>query len=79
MQTKSPTAATKQSNLIIKAVTSSNKPADDITTRFIEVGDITLSKFYKLLSKTNRNGRLIDTGELAEASPNFQYLLAQKA
>lgn len=68
-----------QSNLIIKAVTSSNKPADDITTRFIEVGDITLRKFYKLLSKTNRNGRLIDTGELAEASPNFQYLLAQKA
>ena len=68
-----------QSNLILQAIAASHKPSDNITTRFIEVGDITLSKFYKLLSKTNRNGRLIDTGELAEASPNFQYLLAQKA
>ena len=71
-------AISTQSNLIIKAVTSSNKPADDITTRFIEVGDITLRKFYKLLSKANRNGRLIDIGELAEASPHLQCLLAQK-
>ena len=68
-----------QSNLIIKAVTSSNKPADDITTRFIEVGDITLSKFYKLLSKTNRNGRLVDIGELAAISPYFLDSLHQKA
>ena len=68
-----------QPNLVIKAVTASRKPADNITTRFIEVGDITLSKFYKLLSKTNRNGCLIDIGELAEASPHFQCLLAQKA
>lgn len=67
-----------QSNLILKAVTSPNKPADNITARFIEVGDITLSKFYKLLSKTKRNGRLIDIGELAEASPHLQCLLAQK-
>lgn len=68
-----------QSNLAIKAVTASRKPADNITTRFIEVGDITLSKFYKLLNKTSRNGRLVDIGELAEASPHLQCLLAQKA
>ncbi len=68
-----------QSNLILQAIASPRKPADNITTRFIEVGDITLSKFYKLLSKTNRNGRLVDIGELAEASPHFQCLLAQKA
>ena len=71
-------AISTQSNLILKAVTSPNQPADNITTRFIEVGDITLSKFYKLLSKANRNGRLIDIGELAEASPHLQCLLAQK-
>lgn len=71
-------AISTQSNLILKAVTSPNQPADNITTRFIEIGDITLSKFYKLLSKANRNGRLIDIGELAEASPHLQCLLAQK-
>ena len=71
-------AVSTQSNLILKAVTSPNQPADNITTRFIEIGDITLSKFYKLLSKANRNGRLIDIGELAEASPHLQCLLAQK-
>lgn len=68
-----------QSNLILQAVTSPSQPTSNITTRFIEVGDITLSKFYKLLSKANRNGRLVDIGELAEASPYFQCLLAQKA
>lgn len=68
-----------QSNLILQAIAASHKPSDNITTRFIEVGDITLSKFYKLLSKTNRNGRLIDIGELAESSPHLQCLLAQKA
>lgn len=72
-------AISTRSNLILKAVTSSRKPAGNITTRFIEIGDITLSKFYKLSSKTNRNGRLIDIGELAEASPHLQCLLAQKA
>lgn len=60
-----------QSNLILQAIAASHKPSDNITTRFIEVGDITLTKFYKLLSKTNRNGRLVETAELAAVSPYF--------
>lgn len=67
------------SNLILQAVTSPNKPADNITARFIKVGDITLSKFYKLLSKTSRNGRLVDIAELAAISPYFLDSLHQKA
>jgi hypothetical protein len=67
-----------QSNLILQAVTSPHKPTDYITTRFIEIGDITLSKFYKLLSKTSRNGRLVDIGELAAISPYFLDSLHQK-
>lgn len=68
-----------QSNLILQAITSPRKPADNITTRFIEIGDITLSKFYKLLDKANRNRRLVDIGELATASPYFLDSLHQKA
>ena len=68
-----------QSNLILQAIATSHKPSDNITTRFIEVGDITLSKFYKLLGKANRNGRLVDIGELAAVSPHFLETLHQKA
>lgn len=68
-----------QSNLILQVIAASHKPSDNITTRFIEVGDITLSKFYKLLSKTNSNGRLVDIAELAAISPYFLDSLHQKA
>ena len=68
-----------QSNLILQAIASPRKPADNITTRFIAIGDITLSKFYRLLSKTSRNGRLVDIAELAAISPYLLDSLHQKA
>lgn len=70
-------AINTQSNLILQPVTAPTQPTGNSITRFIRVGDSTLSKFHKLLSKAKRKGTLVDVGELAKASPYFAETLAK--
>lgn len=69
----------RESSLIINIATTSSKPTDNSTSRFIELGTVSLDKYYKLLRKSTRNGTLVSAGELASASPSFLESLAQKA
>lgn len=66
-----------QSSLITNIITSPSLPISNSTTRFIEIGHTTLSRYYKLLSKRSRNGVAVGIGELALLSPYFAETLAQ--
>lgn len=61
----------KQSNLITGVVTAPAKPIDTVKTLFIKVGEMTLNKYYRLLSKARKKGLLVDVGELAAISHAF--------
>lgn len=61
----------KQSNLIKGVVTASTQPTDTGKTLLIKVGEPTLNKYYRLLSKARKKGLLVDVGELAAISHAF--------
>ena len=66
-----------QSSLITNIITSSSLPASNSTNKFVEIGNATLSRYYKLLNKRSRNGAAVGIGELALLSPSFAETLAQ--
>ena len=61
----------KQSNLIKGVVTTPVQPTDTGKTLLIKVGEPTLNKYYRLLSKARKKGLLVDVGELAAISHAF--------
>ena len=61
----------KQSNLITGVVTAPAQPTDTAKTLFIKVGEMTLNKYYRLLSKARKKALLVDVGELAAISHAF--------
>lgn len=65
----------KESNLIIKVVSSSIKLSETTKHRPVRVSDAILAKYYKRASLRSRNGTLVDAGELASVSPAFFELL----
>ena len=67
----------KQSNLITGVVTAPAQPTDTAKTLFIKVGEMTLNKYYRLLSKARKKGLLVDIGELAKISHSFLDSLIQ--
>ena len=64
-------AIDKASNLITGVITSPTQPTDTTKVLFIKVGDVTVDKYYKLLSKARKKGSLVDIGELAKISHAF--------
>lgn len=66
------------SSLIVNIVSSSQQPTDNASYLFIIVSDAVLNKYYRLASKSNRNGTLVSAGELAAVSPSFMELLATR-
>lgn len=68
----------RQSNLIKLVVTSPRLPPSNTYTLFLPVGDLALSKYYKLKKKNDKEGRLVDAGALASVSDSIQCLLARK-
>lgn len=64
-------------SLIVSVIASSKKPTNSATHRFIPVSDTILTKYYRLAYK-NRNGTLVNAGELAAISPAFLELLAER-
>ena len=67
----------KQSNLITGVITAPAQPTDTAKALFIKVGDITLNKYYRLLTKARKKGLLVDVGELAAISHHFLDLLIE--
>ena len=67
----------KQSNLITGVVASSTLPTETSKTLFIQAGQLTLNKYYRLLSKSRKKGFLVDVGELAKISHSFLDLLIE--
>ena len=61
----------KQSNLIAGVIAATTQPTDTAKALFIKVGELTLNKYYRLLSKARKKGLLVDTGELAAISHAF--------
>ncbi|WP_339518575.1 hypothetical protein [Pseudomonas proteolytica] len=61
----------KQSQLIFKAITTSHTPTPDEHHEFHPVSTTVLNKYYKLKSKANRQGVLVNVGDLAAVSPSF--------
>lgn len=61
----------KQSNLITGVVTAPVQPIDTTKVLFIKVGEPTLNKYFRLLSKARKKGTLVDVGELASISHAF--------
>ena len=61
----------KQSNLITGVITAPAQPTDTAKTLFIKIGEPTINKYYRLLSKARKKGLLVDTGELAAISHAF--------
>lgn len=61
----------KQSNLITGVVTAPIQPIDTTKVLFIKVGEPTLNKYFRLLSKARKKGLLVDIGELAKISHAF--------
>lgn len=70
-------AIDKQSNLITGVVTAPAQPTDTTKVLFIKAGDLTLSKFYRLQSKSRKKGLLVDVGELAAISHSFLDTLVE--
>lgn len=66
----------KQSQLIIKAITTSHNPTPDEHHEFHPISATVLDKYYKLNSKANRQGVLVNVGDLAAVSPSFLESLA---
>lgn len=61
----------KQSNLIAGVITTTTQPTGTAKALFIKVGELTLNKYYRLLSKARKKGLLVDVGELAAISHAF--------
>jgi len=69
----------KESNLIIKVVSSSIKLRETAKYRAIRVSDAILAKYDKRAGMASRNGTLVDAGELASVSPAFLELLQARS
>ncbi|WP_322615700.1 hypothetical protein [Pseudomonas sp. BIC9C] len=69
----------KESNLIIKVVSSSIKLRETAKYRAIRVSDAILAKYDKRAGMRSRNGTLVDAGELASVSPAFLELLQARS
>ena len=67
----------KQSNLITGVITAPSEPTDTSKTLFIQAGQLTLDKYYRLLSKARKKGLLVDVGELAKMSHSVLDSLIQ--
>lgn len=67
----------KQSNLITGVITAPSEPTETSKTLFIQAGQLTLDKYYRLLSKARKKGLLVDIGELAKISHSFLDSLIQ--
>ena len=65
----------KQSNLIAGVITATTQPTGTAKALFIKVGELTLNKYYRLLSKARKKGLLVDVGALAAVSDSFLDLL----
>lgn len=65
----------KESNLIVKIISSSVKPGLIAKYRAIRASDAILAKYDKRAGLRSRNGTLVDAGELASISPAFLELL----
>lgn len=61
----------KQSQLILKVITTSHTPTPDEHHEFHPVSTTVLNKYYRLNSKTNRQGVLVNVGDLAAVSPSL--------
>jgi hypothetical protein len=68
----------RQSNLILNIVSSGSNLASSAKLKVIKAGDRTLDSYYKLKSKADIQGTLVDAGALAKLSPNFNELLKIK-
>lgn len=67
----------KQSNLITGVITAPSEPTETSKILFIQAGQLTLDKYYRLLSKARKKGLLVDIGELAKISHSFLDSLIQ--
>lgn len=65
----------KQSNLIAGVITAPTQPTETSNTLFIQAGQLTLDKYYRLSSKARNKGLLVDVGALAAVSDSFLDLL----
>lgn len=65
----------KESNLIVKVITSCIKLRETAKYRMVRVSEAILAKYYKRARLKSRNGTLVDAGELASVSPAFFELL----
>lgn len=64
-----------ESNLITGIIASTIPPNQSNTCRAIQASESVLNKYYKLKMHKNRNGALVDAGELATVSSVFLELL----
>ncbi|WP_449103572.1 hypothetical protein [Pseudomonas veronii] len=69
----------KESNLIVKVISSSVKLRVIAKYRAIRVSDAILAKYDKRAGLRSRNGTLVDAGELASVSPAFLELLQARS
>jgi hypothetical protein len=65
-----------QSQLILKAITTSKSPTPDDAHSFHMVSRTVLDKYYNLVGKARRKGVLVNVGDLAAVSPSFLESLA---
>jgi len=65
----------KESNLIVKVISSSVELRVIAKYQAIRVSDAILAKYDKRARLKSRNGTLVDAGELASVSPAFLELL----
>lgn len=61
----------KQSQLITSVVTSSSPPKPGSDRKCHTASEAMLTKYYKLKAKANRQGVLVNVGDLAAVSPSF--------
>lgn len=67
----------KQSQLILKAITTSHKPTPDEHHEFHPVSTTVLSRYYKFATKSHRNGVQVAVGELMAACPSFMEQISK--
>lgn len=61
----------KPSQLILKVITTSHKPTPDEHHAFHPVSTTVLNRYYRLATKSRRNGVQVTVGELMTACPSF--------
>jgi predicted nucleic acid-binding OB-fold protein len=67
----------KKSQLILKVITTSHTPTPDEHHEFHPVSTTVLNRYYKLATKSLRNGVQVTVGELMAACPSFMEQISK--